>query len=73
MSDYTLTDAINNKAFIPEIFGIYLNSDGTIYKILSNIEGCKLKKKFIRYILIYNKKKLFFNYCNRRRVLFKSY
>lgn len=44
MSDYTLTNAINNKAFIPDIFGIYLNTDGTIYKILSNIEGCKLKK-----------------------------
>ena len=44
MSDYTLTDAINNRSFIPNIFGIYLNTDGTIYKILSNIEGNKLKK-----------------------------
>ena len=43
-TDYTSTDAINNKAFIPDIFGIYLNTDGTIYKILSNIEGTKLKK-----------------------------
>ena len=45
MCDYTLKYAIDNKTFIPNIFGIYLNSDGTIYKILSNIEGNNLKKK----------------------------
>ena len=44
MCDYTLKYAIDNKTFIPNIFGIYLNSDGTIYKILSNIEGNNLKK-----------------------------
>ena len=42
MCDYTLKYAIDNKTFIPNIFGIYLNSDGTIYKILSNIEGNNL-------------------------------
>lgn len=45
MCDYTLKYAIDNKTFIPNIFGIYLNSDGIIYKILSNIEGNNLKKK----------------------------
>jgi|688.fasta_scaffold32635_7 hypothetical protein len=44
MCDYTLKYAIDNKTFIPNIFGIYLNSDGTIYKILSNIEGNNFKK-----------------------------
>ena len=44
MCDYTLKYVIDNKTFIPNIFGIYLNSDGTIYKILSNIEGNNLKK-----------------------------
>lgn len=47
MSNYTLTNALNNKAFIPDIFGIYLNSDRTIYKILSNIEGHKLNKNLL--------------------------
>jgi hypothetical protein len=44
MADYALEDSINNKYYIPEIFGIYLNTDGTIYKILDNISGHKLKK-----------------------------
>ena len=44
MSEYTFGDAINKKCFIPEIFGIYLNTDGTIYNILDNISGHKLKK-----------------------------
>jgi hypothetical protein len=59
MSDYTLTDAINKKAFIPDIFGIYLNSDGTIYKILSNIEGHKLKKNSLGTFLFTIKKNCF--------------
>lgn len=45
MSNITLKYAIDNKTFIPNIFGIYLNTDGSIYKILSNIEGNKLQKK----------------------------
>lgn len=44
MSEYTLVDAINNKCHIPEIFGIYLNADRTIYGILPNVEGHNLKK-----------------------------
>lgn len=59
MSDYTLTDAINKKAFIPDIFGIYLNSDGTIYKILSNIDGHKLKKNSLGTFLFTIKKNCF--------------
>mgnify|MGYP001174068040 CR=1 FL=1 len=59
MSDYTLTNAINTKAFIPDIFGIYLNTDGTIYKILSNIEGCKLKKNSLGTFLFTIKKNCF--------------
>ena len=65
-TDYTFTDALRSKTFIPDIFGIYLNSDGTIYKILSNIEGAKLKKNSLGTFLFTIKKELFFNYCNRR-------
>lgn len=56
---YTLTNAINNKVFIPDIFGIYLNADGTIYKILSIIEGCKLKKNSLGTFLFTIKKNYF--------------
>jgi hypothetical protein len=65
-TDYTFTDTLRSKTFIPDIFGIYLNSDGTIYKILSNIEGAKLKKNSLGTFLFTIKKELFFNYCNRR-------
>jgi len=74
MSDYTLADAINNKYFIPDIFGIYLNTDGTIYKLLSNIEGHKLKKNSLGtfnftlkqncYSVIVIEDKFYLNYIN---------
>lgn len=44
MTEYKLSDSITKKVYIPEIFGIYLNSDGSIYKLLSINDGNELKK-----------------------------
>ena len=56
MSNYTFKDSIANKIFIPDMFGIYLNSDGTVFKILDNVTGFKLKKNVLGYFSLTLKK-----------------